>query len=187
MAESPTPTTSPRWREPSSLLPLRWGSWGGRSWGGLALIVGGGAAIAGTTASTAWLATAGIIAHVLGWSVMPTSGGRRIAVLLPSTFSMAVLLSGPTYLAVLVVPYLCWLLVRHRPLRVWPMAAFVIASGIVLARIFPEYSGMLPAVGVQAGILVGAAWAARAVHAASSRPVRVRPRRTLRRKGTSAS
>ena len=66
-------------------------------------------------------------------------------------------------------PILCWLLVRHRPLRVWPMAAFVIASGIVLARIFPEYSGMLPALGVQAGILVGAAWAARAVHAASSR------------------
>jgi hypothetical protein len=179
MAEAPA-----RWREPSSLLSFRWGSWGTRSWGGLALIVGGGVAIAGTTASTAWLATAGVVAHVLGWAVMPASGWRRIGVLLPSTFSMALLLSGPTYLIVLVVPFLCWLLVRHRPLRVWPMAAFVVASGIVLARIFPEYSGMLPALGVQAGILVGAAWAARAVHAASSRPVgrrRVRPRRTLRR------
>ena len=179
MAENPAPATPPRWREPSSLLSLRWGSWAPRSWGGLALIVGGGAAIAGTTASTAWLAIAGVLAHLLGWSVMPASGWRRIAVLLPSTFSMAALLSGPTYLSVLVIPFLCWLLVRHRPLRVWPMAAFVVAAGIVLARIFPDYSGMLPALGVAGGILIGAAWAARAVHAASTRPVR--PRRTLRR------
>ena len=67
---------------------------------------------------------------------------------------MVTLLSGPTYLAVLVIPFLAWLLVRHRPLRVWPMGAFVVAAGIVLARVFPEYSGMLPALGVAAGILV---------------------------------
>jgi hypothetical protein len=176
MAESPD-----RWREPTSRLSLRWGSWAGRSWGGLTLIVGGGAAIAGTTASTAWLAAAGILAHTVGWSVMPASGWRRIAVILPSTFAMAALLSGPSYLAVLVIPFLAWLLVRHRPLRVWPMAAFVLAAGLVLARVTPEYSGMLPALGVAAGILVGAAWAARAVHAATTRPVR--PRRTLRRGG----
>jgi len=174
-----------QWREPSSLLALRWGSWTGRSWGGLTLIVGGGVAIAGTTASTAWLATAGIMAHVIGWSVMPSSGWRRLAVVLPSTFAMVVLLSGPTYLAVLVIPFLAWLLVRHRPLRVWPMAAFVVAAGIVLARVYPDYSGMLPALGVAAGILVGSAWAARAVHAATARPVR--PRRTLRRGGRSGS
>jgi drug/metabolite transporter (DMT)-like permease len=65
------------------------------------------------------------------------------------------------------------------------MAAFVIAAGIVLARIYPEYSGMLPALGVMAGILGGAAWAARAVHAASTRPVR--PRRTLRWRSTTGS
>ena len=107
-------------------------------------------------------------------------------VLLPSTFAMAVAARpGPTYLSVLVIPFLCWLLVRHRPLRVWPMGAFVVAAGIVLARIFPDYSGMLPALGVAAGILIGAAWAARAVHAASTRPVR--PRRTLRRRGATAS
>jgi hypothetical protein len=172
--------SSAQWREPSSRLPLRWGSWGARSWGGLALIVGGGVAIAGTTAFTAWLGIAGVTAHVLGWCVMPAGGWRRVVVVLPSTFAMAALLSGPTRLAVLVVPFLAWLLVRHRPLRVWPMAAFVIAAGIVLARIFPDYSGMLPALGVAAGILVGAAWAARAVHAATARPVR--PRRTLRRR-----
>jgi len=175
---------APRWREPSSLLALRWGSWAARSWGGLALIVAGGVAIAGTTASTTWLATAGAIAHVVGWSVMPATGWRRIVVILPSTLAMGVLLSGPTYLTVLVVPFLCWLLVRHRPLRVWPMAAFVVAAGLVLGRIFPDYSGMLSALGVAAGILAGAAWAARAVHAASARrPIQrrnPRPRRTPR-------
>jgi hypothetical protein len=185
MADSPSGGTPARWREPSSQLILRWGSWGARSWGGLALIVGGGTAIAGTTASTAWLATAGALAHLLGWSVMPAAGWRRIVVLLPSTSAMVALLSGPTYLSVLVVPFLCWLLVRHRPLRVWPMAAFVVAAGIVLARLYPEYSGMLPALGVMAGILGGAAWASRAVHAASTRPVRTR--RTLRRRGASGS
>jgi hypothetical protein len=179
MADAPYHGAPARWREPSSRLALRWGAWGTRSWGGLALIVGGGAAIAGTTAPTAWLAVVGVAAHMLGWSVMPAKGWRRVAVLLPSTFAMATLLSGPTYLSVLVIPFLCWLLVRHRPLRVWPMAAFVVAAGIVLARIFPDYNGMLTALGVMAGILVGAAWAARAVHAASTRPVR--RRRTVTR------
>ena len=164
---------------------MRWGSWTGRSWGGLTLIVGGGTAIAGTTGSTAWLAAAGIVAHLIGWAVMPATGWRRVAVVVPSTYAMTALISGPAYLAVLVIPFLCWLLVRHRPLRVWPMAAFVVAAGFVLARIYPDYSGMLPALGVSAGILVGAAWAARAVHAATTRPVR--PRRTLRRRPPAAS
>jgi hypothetical protein len=65
------------------------------------------------------------------------------------------------------------------------MGAFVVAAGVVLARVFPEYSGMLPALGVAAGILVGAAWAARAVHAATTRAMR--PRRTLRRGGRTPS
>ncbi|MEO8262566.1 MAG: hypothetical protein ABI566_08340 [Pseudolysinimonas sp.] len=167
------------WREPSSLLPLRWGTWQGRSWGGLALIIGGGAAIAGSSAANAvtpLFAVAGTIAHVIGWSVLPSRGWRRVAAILPSTFAMFTLLAGPAYLTVLVIPFLAWLLVRHRPLRVAPMAAFVIATGIVLARIFPGYDGMLTAASVALFVVVGSAWAARAVHAASSRT-----RRTFRR------
>jgi hypothetical protein len=185
MADPPRAAAPARWREPSSRLALRWGSWAGRSWGGLTLIVGGGSAIAGTTASTAWFAAVGIIVHLIGWAIMPASGWRRVVVVPPSTFAMFLLLSGPAYLAVLVIPFLAWMLVRHRPLRVWPMGAFVVAAGVVLARVFPEYSGMLPALGVAAGILVGAAWGARAVHAATTRPVR--PRRTLRRGGRGPS
>jgi hypothetical protein len=65
------------------------------------------------------------------------------------------------------------------------MAAFVVATGLVLARIFPDYDGMLVATSVAFFVAVGAAWAARAVHAASDRrPAKRsagRPRRTYRR------
>lgn len=171
-----------RWREPSSDLPLRWGTWAGRSWGGLWLIVSGGVAIAGSSAVAIWLAALGAAAHLAGWAVLPSRGWRRVVVLVPSAFAMFALLPGPGYLAVLVVPFLCWLLVRHRPLRVYPMAAFVIATGIVLARLFPDYDGMPIASVVALLVMVGAAWAARAVHAATARP-----RRTPRRKGPSVS
>jgi hypothetical protein len=167
------------WTEPTARIPLRWGSWTGRSWGGLALTVSGGAAIAGSSAAngfTLLLAGLGVAAHVLGWCVLPTRGWRRVVVVVPSTFAMLALLPGPSYLTVLLVPLLAWFLVRQRPLRVYPMAAFVIATGIVLARIFPGYQGMLVASAVALFVVAGAAWAARAVHAATTRP-----RRTFRR------
>ncbi len=167
------------WREPSSVVPLRWGTWSGRSWGGLWLIVAGGAAVAGSSAAngfTLLLAALGSVAHLLGWAILPTPGWRRILVMAPSLLATVALLPGPAYLGVLVVPYLGWLLVRQRPLRVAPMAAFVIATGVILARIYPGYDGMLTASAVAFAVVVGAAWAARAVHAATARP-----RRTSRR------
>ena len=168
------------WREPTTRIPLRWGGWAGRSWGGLWLIVGGGVAIAGSSAAnppfTLFLAAAGTAAHVLGWCILPAKGWRRIVVAVPSTAAMVALLSGPGYLTGVTVSLLAWFLVRQRPLRVWPMAAFAVATGVVLARIFPDYDGMLVASAVAFFVAVGAAWAARAVHAASTRP-----RRTYRR------
>src|SRR4051794_4905876 len=113
-----------RWREPSSRVPLRWGTWAGRSWGGLWLIVSGGVAVAGSSAAnppfTLLLAGAGLTAHVLGWAVLPAAGWRRVIAILPSTFAVAALLSGPSYLLLLVVPLLAWFIARYRPLRVWP-------------------------------------------------------------------
>jgi hypothetical protein len=167
------------WQEPTRRIPLRWGSWTGRSWGGLLLIVGGGAALIGSSAANGYtllLAVLGTAAHLTGWTVLPSAGWRRVVVILPSLAAMFALLPGPRYLSVLVVPLLAWLLVRHRPLRVAPFAAFVVATGVVLARLFPDYEGMLVASAVALFVVVGAAWAARAVHAATSRP-----RRTLRR------
>jgi hypothetical protein len=167
------------WREPTRRIPLRWGTWSGRSWGGLSLVIGGGAAIAGSSAAnpyTLFLAAAGIAAHLIGWSVLPAKGWRRVVIMAPSLIAMASLLAGPAYLTMLVVPLLGWLLLRARPLRVWPMAAFVVAAGVVLRQVFPDYTGMLTASGIALFVAVGCAWAARAVHAASTRP-----RRTSRR------
>lgn len=170
------PPPAGRWREPTASLPLRWGTWAGRSWGGLWLLTGGGVAIAGSNVPALWLAALGIGAHVVGWGILPAAGWRRVVALVPSLVSMIALLAGPAYLPVLVIPFLGWLLVRHRPLRVAPMGAFVIASGIVIGRLNEGYQGMFTATLVSLGVLAGAAWGARAVHAASARP-----RRTLRR------
>lgn len=172
MADGPA-----RWREPTRFVPLRWGTWTGRSWGGLWLILAGGVAVAGSNAQASWLAAAGLIAHLAGWSVLPARGWRRVVVLMPSAFAVFALLAGPGYLAVLVIPLLCWFLVRHRSWRVYPLAAFQVATGVVLARLFPDYDGMLLAASIALLVAVCAAWAARAVEAASARS-----RRTARRR-----
>jgi hypothetical protein len=183
MADSPA-----RWREPTSLIPLRWGTWTERSWGGLWLILGGGAAIAGSGGQNDFapvIGVLGIAAHAIGWLVLPARGWRRILVLPFSLLAMGALLPGPGYLIVLAVPFWCWMVVRQRPIRTWSMGIFVIAAGVVFSRLQWDYDRMLPAVLVQLGIVVGAAWAARAVHAATTRPSR--PRRTLSPRNPSIS
>lgn len=168
------------WAEPTRRIPLRWGTWTGRSWGGLALILSGAVAVAGASAANSYtllLAATGLTAHLVGWAILPAKGWRRVVVLVPSLFAVAALIAGPSYLTLLVLPLLGWFLVRQRPLRVWPMAAFVLGAGIILRQLYPAYEGMLTASAVALFVLAGSAWAARAVHAASTRP-----RRTLRRK-----
>src|SRR3954454_23101949 len=106
-------TPSARFREPTSLLPLRWGGYAERLWGGFALILGGGVSIAGSNTNTLWLLEVATIAHMAGWCVLPSAGWRRVVAVLPSTAAMWLLLPGPRYLVVLLLPYLAWLLVRH--------------------------------------------------------------------------
>lgn len=173
-AEGAVPT---RWREPTALLRLRWGGYRSRLAGGLLLIVAGGVAIAGGSATTPF-ATAllflGSIAHVAGWAVLPAAGWRRVWALIPSTFAMWFLLTGPGWLAILVLPYTGWLLARHRPLASYPTVTFVLAGAVIVARLFPSYASMLPALGIMAAVLALSAIAARAVHAAQARARGVR-------------
>lgn len=173
----PTPTT---WREPTSLVPLRWGGYRTRLLGGLLLIVAGGTAVAGGGATTPFAASLlflGSATHVAGWAVLPSAGWRRVWALIPSTFAMWFLLTGPGWLWILVLPYLGWLLVRHRPLAGYPTVILVLAGAVVVARLFPAYSAMLPALGIMAVVLILAAVSARAVHVAQARARRVRRRR----------
>lgn len=161
------------WHEPTAQLRLRWGGYRTRLLGGLWLIIGGGVAVAGggaTTAFTNLLLAAGTAAHVAGWAVLPAAGWRRVWALIPSTFAMWFLLTGPAWLGILVLPYLGWLLVRHRPLASYPTVLFVLAAAVIAGRLFGErYAGMLPALGVVAGVIVLSAWAAHAVHVAQHR------------------
>ncbi len=153
-------------------MRLRWGGYRPRLLGGLLLIVAGGTAVAGGGATSPF-ATAllflGSTAHIVGWSVLPAAGWRRIWALIPSTFAMWFLLTGPGWLAILVLPYAGWLLVRHRPLASYPTLLFVLAGAVMVARLFPSYSAMLPALGIMAAVILLSALAARAVHVAQVR------------------
>lgn len=168
MADAPLLRNS--WREPTASLPLRWGAYRTRLLGGMLLIVAGGLAIAGGSAATAFanlLLALGTAGHLLGWAVLPAAGWRRVWAMVPSTLAMWFLLTGPSWLAILVLPYLGWLLVRHRPLASYPTVTFVLAGAVIAARIVgPEYRGMLPALGIVGALIVLSAWTARAVHVA---------------------
>lgn len=169
MPEAPEPF---RWREPTAALPLRWGAYRSRMLGGSLLIVGGGVAIAGASASSVFansLLYTGSVAHIAGWSVLPAAGWRRVWAFMLSTPVMWALLAGPGWLWILVLPYIGWLLARHRPPAGYPTLVFVIAGGLLVAPLFPSYGMMLPALGSMAAIMALSALAARAVHVAQAR------------------
>jgi hypothetical protein len=50
----------------------------------------------------------------------------------------------------------------------------VLAGAVIVARLFPSYASMLPALGIMAAVLVLSAIAARAVHVAQTRARSVR-------------
>lgn len=169
MSETPAPF---QWREPTAAVRLRWGGYRTRMLGGLLLIVGGGVAIAGGSAASPFanfLLYAGSIAHITGWSVLPSAGWRRVWALILSTAVMWALLAGPGWLWILVFPYVGWLLVRHRPLAGYPTLIFVIVGAVLVAPVFPSYESMLPALGTMATIMLLSALAARAVHVSQAR------------------
>ena len=66
---------TPRWREPTFSLPLRWGTYRGRYLAGLLLIVGGAIQLQGSNTRTLPLLLIGTTAHAVGWSIIPQSGG----------------------------------------------------------------------------------------------------------------
>jgi hypothetical protein len=58
----------------------------------------------------------------------------------------------------LTVPFICWLIVRHRPARSYLALGPVLLSGVAAIGIFGEYDGMLLSLALSAGVLVGSAW-----------------------------
>jgi hypothetical protein len=147
---------------PTPSLPLRWGDAHTRLWAGAWLIVGGGVAIAGSNTEALWVLAIGTAAHLAGWCVLPSAGWRRVIAVGPATLTMWLLLAGPRFVIVLVVPYLLWLLVRHRSglaaLTAVPMAVIALLVGDAFGQ---DYSRMLTALAVVGVAMVAAAWLAR--------------------------
>ena len=156
-------------REPTALIPLRWGTYRERYLGGLWLIIGGGVAIAGSDTYVLLLLLAGNVAYIAGWCILPSAGWRRLVAVFPSTLAMWLLLPGPQYLVVLVIPYLGWLLVRHRPALTYVTAIFVLAGAILLGEVYSAYRDMLEALAIAFAIMVGSAWIARSIAARARR------------------
>lgn len=148
---------------PPEALPLRWGTYRARVAGGGILIVSGAVAIAGFDEVAPWLLPAGLIAHVAGWCVMPSAGWRRVVAVVLSTPAALLLLTGPKFVAVLVLAYIAWMLVRHRPARSFPTVIFVLAGAAILPRLYPDYDGMLPALGIEFAIMLASGWVAGAL------------------------
>ena len=146
--------------EPTRLLVLRWGTYRGRYLAGLGLIIAGLLCVQGGSAYFGLPLGAGALAHAGGWWIMPAAGWRRIWSVGPSLIVTFVLLIGPAGVGLLAVSFACWLLVRHRPLRSYALALPVLGVGIVLREFLYEYSGMLPALGIMAVVVVGCAWLA---------------------------
>ncbi|HTN58303.1 MAG TPA: hypothetical protein VL043_08565 [Protaetiibacter sp.] len=144
---------------PTSLPPLRWGDVPTRLWAGAWLLVGGGVAIAGSNTEALWVLAIGTVAHAAGWCLLPSAGWRRTVAVGPATLTMWLLLAGPRFVIVLVVPYLLWLLVRHRSalaaLTAVPVAMVALLVGDAFGQ---DYTRMLTALGIVGVAMLAAGW-----------------------------
>ena len=160
-----TPSPGTVWREPTSLLPLNWGTYRGRYLGGLTLIVGGAFQLNGSNVWTLQFLLIGAAAHALGWIILPARGWRRSLSAIAATGATVALLVGPRAMPVFALLLVCWLLVRHRPALSYITLLLPLASGLVVSQVLTEYSGMPIALGISIVVLVGSAWLARVLAA----------------------
>jgi hypothetical protein len=149
------------WREPTSLLPLRWGTYRLRYLGAIVLILAGALVLQAGSAYADYLIAIGFSTHIAGWAILPARGVRRAAVAVPSALLVGSLLIGSVAAVLLVAPLAFWLLVRQRPGRSYLATLLPLASGLVLAQLYPQYGHGAIVVAVSLVVIVGSAWIAR--------------------------
>ena len=149
------------WREPAASIPLRWGGYRARYLAALTLILAGGLLAQATSAYATYLLTIGLAAHLLGWWILPSRGGRRLWASLLSAFVLVLLLTGGPSSAALVIPLAGWLFARQRPARSYIVLVAPVAAGIVLGQAFPQYGSGAVVIAIAGAVLVGSAWLAR--------------------------
>ena len=160
-----------RWREPTSLLALTWGTYLDRYVIGLVLIIGGSIHLLGSNTWTLLILLTGAVAALVGWSILPSKGWRRVVAASLGMIASLALLTGPLSIWVLALSLVSWMLVRHRPARSYLVVVFPIAAGVILPHYFTDFSGMLPALAIGGAVLVAAAWLARMIAASAPVPM----------------
>jgi hypothetical protein len=144
--------------ESTRLLPLRWGAYLDRYVLGLALILGGGLGLQGGNPRVLPLLLAGTVLHATGWAILPAAGWRRVLGAIVGTAQLWLLLIGPPAAWTFVLPFLAWLVVRHRPGRSYVTVLFPLATGILLPQLGTEYTFMPVALPVALAVVIGSAW-----------------------------
>jgi len=167
---APAPRVSPEapggWREPTRALDLHWGGYRGRWIAGLAMIVVGTACVLVTTAYSLPFLLAGSILQPAGWAVMPSTIGRRVAVVVPVLGFTWLMLGGSGFAWCYAIMLAAWLLVRIRPLPTFAVLLLPIAASLVLPLFVTTYGQGWITILVMSVIVVGSAWLARAGAAA---------------------
>ena len=146
--------------EPTRLLPLRWGAYVDRYVLGLAMILGGGLALQGANPHILPLLLSGTIMHAAGWAILPAGGWRRVLGALVGTAQIWLMLIGATAVWTFVLPFVAWLLVRHRPWRSYVTVLFPLATGILVPQLVHEYQFQPIALPAALAVVVASAWVA---------------------------
>ncbi len=151
--------------EPSRTLPLKWGRYEDRYLWGIILIVSGSLAVQSSNIYAVSFIAQGFVALTIGWAIMPARGWRRFLAAALAGGQAITLLIGPQSVWTLVIPYLLWLCVRHRPLRSYITVLFPAVTGVFVAQFFEEYDGMPLALAIAMTVFVASAWLARLIAA----------------------
>jgi len=149
------------WREPASLLPLRWGAYRPRLIVGLAMLVVGTACVLGTTTYSLTLLLIGSLMQPAGWAVLPSTIGRRVAVPLPVLGFTWLMLGGSGFAWCYAVVLAAWLLVRLRPLPSFAVLVLPVAWSVLLPLFVHDYEHGWITIATSTGVIVGGAWLAK--------------------------
>lgn len=149
------------WHEPTRDLDLHWGSYRARWIAGLAMIVVGTACILVTTAYSLPFLLVGSLVQPAGWAVLPSTIGRRVAVVVPVLGFTWLMLGGSGFAWCYAIMLAAWLLVRLRPLPTFAVLVLPIASSLVLPGFVSTYEQGWITILVSSTVIVASAWLAR--------------------------
>ncbi|MEY9952651.1 hypothetical protein [Leifsonia sp. EB34] len=160
--DAEAPGTTRAWREPSRSLDLHWGTYRTRWTAGLAMIVVGTACVLVTTAYSLPFLLVGSILQPAGWAVMPSTIGRRVAVVVPVLGFTWLMLGGAGFAWCYAVVLAAWLLVRLRPLPAFAVLVLPIAASLILPLFVTTYAQGWITILTMSVVVVASAWLARA-------------------------